>query len=129
MHLDANPRGSGEEPARVQIGIDAAIVAHHHVCVRRVGADGRIGVDRFHVPPTLAGLGALSRRLSGYPGVVAAAEPTSMTWLPLAAAVTDGGSELALVGSRHAARLRGAIIGKNKSDVIGPDVLVMTCSS
>lgn len=34
-------------------------------------------------------------------------------------------SHLALVGTRHAARLRGAISGKNKSDVIDADVLAM----
>jgi transposase len=65
----------------------------------------------------------VSKRLSGHPGVLAAAEPTSMTWLPLAAALADAGGQLALVGSRHAARLRGAIVGKNKSDVIDADVL------
>lgn len=30
---------------------------------------------------------------------------------------------MALLGSRHSARLRGAIVGKNKSDVIDADVL------
>jgi hypothetical protein len=46
-----------------------------------------------------------------------------MTWLGLAAAVSEAGGQLTLVGARHAARLRGAIIGKNKSDVIDADVL------
>jgi len=52
--------------------------------------------------------------VGAYPGVVAVAEPTSMTWL---------GLSIALRGARHAARLRGAIIGKDKSDVIDADVL------
>jgi hypothetical protein len=46
-----------------------------------------------------------------------------MTWLGLAVALQDAGSDLALVGSRHAARLRGAISGKNRSDVSDADVL------
>jgi hypothetical protein len=65
----------------------------------------------------------LTKRLAVYPGVVAVAEPTSMSWLPLAAAVSEASGQLALIGSRHAARLRGAITGKNKSDVIDADVL------
>ena len=65
----------------------------------------------------------MSRRLARYPGVVAVAEPTSMTWLPLALSLSSGGGRLALVGTRHSARLRGAISGKNKSDVIDADVL------
>jgi transposase len=108
---------------RVQVGIDAAITSNHHVCVRQVGTDGAIVTSRFVVPPTLAGLSALTTRLAGYPGVVAVAEPTSMSWLPLAAALSEASGQLALIGSRHAARLRGAITGKNKSDVIDADVL------
>ena len=46
-----------------------------------------------------------------------------MTWLGLAVALQDAVSDLALVGSRDAARLRGAISGKNRSDVIDADVL------
>jgi hypothetical protein len=65
----------------------------------------------------------LTTRLAPYPGVLAVAEPTSMTWLGLAVALQDAGGALALVGSRHAATLRGAISGKNKSDVIDADVL------
>jgi transposase len=55
--------------------------------------------------------------------VVAVAEPTSMTWLPLAIALDDAGGRLALVGNRHAARLRSALAGKNKSDPIDAGVL------
>lgn len=114
---------SGPGPVRVQIGIDAAVVAEHHVCVREYRADGDGAVTRFHVPPTLAGLDRLGQRLARYPGVVAVAEPTSMTWLGLSIALRDAGLDLSLVGARHAARLRGAITGKSKSDVIDADVL------
>lgn len=120
MFLDSS---TASPPARVQVGIDAAVVANHHVCVRLCGPDGCVREQRFTIAPTLAGLRTLTSRLSPYAGAVAVAEPTSMTWLPLAVAITDAGGELALVGSRHAARLRGAISGKNKSDVIDADVL------
>jgi transposase len=93
------------------------------VCVRELDADGAVRIRRFTVPPTLAGLARLSERLAEYPGAVAVAEPTSMSWLPLAAVVGEAGGSLALLGSRHAARLRGAITGRNKSDVIDADVL------
>jgi transposase len=86
------------------------------------GAPGDI-VEDFVVPPTLAGMATLSKRLAAYPGVVAVAEPTSMTWLPLAIALGDAGGRLALVGLRHAARLRSALAGKNKSDPIDAGVL------
>ena len=113
------------EPAavRVKIGIDAAITAKHQVAVRETAADGSVTTQRFAVSPTLAGLEVLSTRLARYPGAVAVAEPTSMTWLPLALSVSEAGGQLALVGARHAARLRGAISAKNKSDVIDADVL------
>lgn len=107
----------------VQVGIDAAITSNHHVCVRAHSGDGVVTTCRFTVAPTLAGLSMLTKRLADYPGVVAVAEPTSMSWLPLAAAVAEASGQLALIGSRHAARLRGAITGKNKSDVIDADVL------
>jgi len=64
---------------RVSVGIDAAITAKHHVSVRETNADGSVSMHRFVVPPTLTGLSQLSRRLARYPGVVAVAEPTSMT--------------------------------------------------
>ena len=121
MYFDSNAQPASS--VRVQVGIDAAVVAHHHVCVRALSADGQVNVSRFRVPPTLSGLRTLTKRLAPYPGVLAVAEPTSMTWLGLAVALQDAGSDLALVGSRHAARLRGAISGKNKSDVIDADVL------
>lgn len=113
------------EPAavRVQVGIDAAVVANHHVTIRITTTDGQVQLTRFHVPPTIAGLGQLTQRLAGYPGVVAVAEPTSMTWLALSVALRRAGADLSLVGARHSARLRGAISGKQKSDVIDADVL------
>jgi hypothetical protein len=79
-----------------------------HVGVRQLGPDGGPVTSRFTVPPTLAGLSTLTYRLAEYPGAVAVAvaEPTSMTWLPLARALTDAGARLSMLGSRHAARLR-----------------------
>ncbi|WP_281175149.1 IS110 family transposase [Knoellia sinensis] len=107
----------------MQVGIDAAVVANHHVCVREHDADGQPRLTRFHVPPTIAGLRRLGDRLAPYPGGVAVAEPTSMTWLGLSVALRDAGADLALVGTRDSARLRGAISAKHKSDVIDADVL------
>ena len=111
--------------ARVQVGIDAAVVADHHVTIRATLSDGQVQLSRFHRPPTIAGLSRLGERLSVFPGagVVAVAEPTSMTWLGLHVALQRAGCDLSLVGTRHSARLRGAISGKLKSDVIDADVL------
>ena len=114
---------SSDPPRLVRVGIDAAIVAQHEVCIRTTGADGRVRSDRFHVQPTLAGLRSLTARLAETPGVMAVAEPTSMTWLGLSVAARQAGCDLSLLGARHAARLRGAISGKYKSDVIDADVL------
>jgi len=112
------------EGSSIAIGIDAAVVANHHVVVRRPQA-GRKGevVDQFVAPPTLAGMDALTKRLAQWPGSMAVAEPTSMTWLPLAIALGDAGVDLALIGNRHSARLRSAVAGKNKSDPIDADLL------
>jgi hypothetical protein len=107
----------------VRVGIDAAIVAQHEVCIRATDAQGRVRIERFRVQPTLAGLRSLSNRLAEMPGVIAVAEPTSMTWLGLSVALRDAGCDLSLLGAPHAARLRGAITGKHKSDVIDADVL------
>jgi transposase len=123
--LPGGGRVDAAGPVTVRVGIDAAVVADHHVCVREYRPDGQVRATRFHVPPTLAGLQRLGRRLAPYPGVVAVAEPTSMTWLGLSIALRDAGLGLSLVGARHAARLRGAITGKAKSDVIDADVLAM----
>ena len=74
-------QGSSDPPRLVRVGIDAAVVAQHEVCVRATDAQGRVRIERFRVQPTLAGLRSLSSRLAEMPGVVAVAEPTSMTWL------------------------------------------------
>jgi hypothetical protein len=79
-----------------------------------------VSTQRFALSPTLAGWSVLSTQLARYPGAVAVVEPTSMTWLALS--VSAAGGQLALIGAGHAARLRGAISGKNKSDVIDADV-------
>jgi transposase len=113
-----------EGSAAVAVGIDAAVVANHHIVVRRPEA-GRPGtmVDDFVVPPTLAGMERLTKRLVSWPGAVAVAEPTSMTWLALSIALRNAGVELSLVGNRHSARLRSALAGKNKSDPIDAALL------
>jgi len=121
----SDPAGSAVRVGRVRVGIDAAVVADHHVTIRETTPDGQVHLSRFRTPPTIAGLTRLGERLSDYPQVVAVAEPTSMTWLGLHVALREAGCDLALVGTRHAARLRGAISGKNKSDVIDADVLAM----
>jgi transposase len=113
-----------EGSAAVAVGIDAAVVANHHIVVRQPEA-GRPGtvVDDFVVAPTLAGMERLTKRLVSRPGAMAVAEPTSMTWLPLSIALGNAGVELSLVGNRHSARLRSALAGKNKSDPIDATVL------
>ena len=40
--------------ARVQVGIDAAVVADHHVTIRSTLSDGQVQLSHFHVPPTIA---------------------------------------------------------------------------
>jgi hypothetical protein len=112
-------QGSSDPPRLVRVGIDVAVVAQHEVCIRATDAQGRVRTDRFSVQPTLAGLRSLSNRLAEMPGVIAVAEPTSMTWLALSVALAEAGCGLSLLG----ARLRGAISGKHKSDVIDADVL------
>ena len=126
MSAVAVERPSAVSPAvgRVGVGIDAAVSADHHVCVRRVAGDGSVSVERFRAAPTIAGLGLLARRLSELPaGTMVVAEPTSMTWLGLSAAAGQAGCGFALIGARHSSRLRAAIMGKNKSDLIDADVI------
>ena len=103
--------------ARVSIGIDAAVVAAHQVAVR-----GEVRED-FKVRPTLAGLAELTRRLEPYKGAMVVAEPTAGTWLPLAHAVTGAGCGIGFVANRDSARLRKAIVGASKTDVIDADML------
>ena len=50
---------SSDPPRLVRVGIDAAVVAQHEVCLRVIEADGRVRTDRFRVQPTLAGLADL----------------------------------------------------------------------
>lgn len=102
---------------KVSIGIDAAVVAAHQIAIR-----GEIR-DDFRVMPTLAGLAKLTERLEPYGGAMVVAEPTAGTWLPLAHAVTDAGCEIGFVANRDSARLRRAIVGASKTDVIDADML------
>ncbi len=102
---------------KVSIGIDAAVVAAHQIAIR-----GEVR-DDFRVMPTLAGLAALTERLEPYGGAMVVAEPTGGTWLPLAHAVADAGCEIGFVANRDSARLRKAIVGASKTDVIDADML------
>jgi hypothetical protein len=45
-------QGSSDPPRLVRVGIDAAIVAQHEVCIRATDAQGRVRTDRFRVQPT-----------------------------------------------------------------------------
>jgi hypothetical protein len=119
-----------EGSCAVAVGIDAAVVANHHVVARRTVAGGSGDkLEQFVVAPTLSGLSTLTElstltgRLAAYPGALAVAEPTSMTWLPLAVALGNAGGSLALIGNRHSTRLRSALAGKNKSDPIDAEGL------
>jgi hypothetical protein len=105
-----------EDSSAVAIGIDAAVVANHHIVVRRPepGRPGRI-VEDFAAPPTMAGMDALTKRLTKWPGALAVAEPTSMNWLPLSIALEKAGVDLALVGNRHSARLRSELAAASRS--------------
>ncbi len=101
----------------VSIGIDAAVVAAHQIAIR-----GEVRED-FKTPPTLAGLAKLTKRLEPYAGSLVVAEPTAGTWLPLAHAVTAAGCEIGFVANRDSARLRKAITGASKTDLIDADML------
>ena len=70
VSIHSTDHTTGLSPVRVQVGIDAAVVANHHVCVREILPDGQVRLTRFTTPPTLAGLDMLSARLSNYPGAV-----------------------------------------------------------
>ncbi len=94
-------------------GIDAAVVAAHHVAIR----DGDRLV-RFKVMPTLSGMAELTERLRPYAPMTVTVEPTAGTWLSLGAAVRSAGCGFQLVESRATARLREALAGKNKTDRI-----------
>jgi len=99
------------------IGIDTAVVADHQVAVR-----GSTPND-FRVSPTLAGMARLTERLAEHAPALVVAEPTGMTWLAVGHAAQTAGCAVSLVQPRHSARLRGAIAGKHKTDVIDADML------
>lgn len=101
----------------VSIGIDAAVVASHQIAIR-----GEVRED-FKTAPSLAGLTKLTERLEPYAGSLVVAEPTAGTWLPLAHAVSAAGCEIGFVANRDSARLRKAITGASKTDVIDADML------
>ena len=44
-------KGSSDPPQLVRVGIDAAIVAQHEVCIRATDAQGRVRTDRFRCSP------------------------------------------------------------------------------
>jgi transposase len=102
---------------KVSIGIDAAVVAAHQIAVR-----GEVR-DDFKVTPTLVGMARLTKRLRPYAGAMVVAEPTAGTWLPLAHAVADAGCVVGFVANRDSARLRKAIVGASKTDLIDADML------
>lgn len=108
---------------RVSIGIDAAVVADHQVAIRGPGIR-----EDFGVAPTLAGLTRLTKRLSPYAGSLVVAEPTAGTWIALSAAVADAGCEIGFVQNRDSAKLRQAIAGRSKTDVIDADMLARSTS-
>jgi transposase len=114
----AELNGSSSDIPRVSIGIDAGIVAAHQVAIRGVGVS-----EDFKVPPTLAGMKALSERLRPFAGSLVVAEPTGGTWLPLSVAVAEAGCRIGFVANRDSARLRKAIAGANKTDAIDADML------
>jgi transposase len=106
------------DPSAVSIGVDAAVVAAHQVAIRGPGIR-----EDFKVAPTLAGLARLAERLTPYAGSMVVAEPTGGTWVALGHAVEDAGCRFALVKNTDSARLRKAIAGANKTDVIDAEML------
>ena len=65
----------------------------------------------------------LTERLEPYRRRLVVVEPTAGTWLPLTMAVTDAGCRIGFVQNRDSARLRKAITGPNKTDLIDADML------
>lgn len=110
-------RVENQQPV-VSIGIDAAVVASHQVAIRGPGI-----AEDFRVPPTLAGLEELTVRLADWAPAMVVAEPTAGTWLPLLWAISESGCRAGFVANRDSARLRKAIAGANKTDVIDADML------
>lgn len=102
----------------VSIGLDAAVVASHQIAIRGPGVR-----EDFRVSPTLAGLEELTVRLADWAPAMVVAEPTAGTWLPLLHAISESGCRVGFVANRDSARLRKAIAGANKTDVIDADML------
>jgi transposase len=100
------------------IGIDLAVAAKHRVAVRNGAA-----AEDFTVAATLDGMETLTERLRPYAPALVVGEPTAMSWLAVGHAVRAAGCALSLVPARHTSRLRGAIAGKNKTDVIDAEML------
>ena len=100
------------------IGLDAAVVADHQVAIRGPGVR-----EDFPVSPTLAGLAQLSERLKSFAGCLVVAEPTAGTWIPLSHAVAASDCAIDYVQNQDSARLRKAIAGSNKTDVIDAELL------
>src|SRR4051794_41653136 len=98
------------EGSGVTVGLDAAVVANHHVIVRRpsLGGPGAV-VANFVTSPSLAGMDMLSKRVAPYAPVMAGSGPTSITWLPLSIAVGRAGWSLALGGHRPSAPPRSGV--------------------
>ena len=61
--------------------------------------------------------------LAPYAGAMVVAEPTGGTWLALGHALQDAGCRFALVKNTDSARLRKAMAGANKTDVIDAEML------
>jgi transposase len=102
----------------VSIGIDAAIVADHQIAIRGPGVR-----EDFRVTPTLAGLSRLTERLAPFRGSMVVTEPTGGSWISLSHAVADAGCTIGMVRNQDSARLREAIAGRNKTDVIDAEML------
>ena len=102
----------------VSIGIEAAVVAAHQVANRGPGI-----AEDFWVQPTLAGLEELTVRLADWAPAMVVAERTAGTWLLLLHAICESGCRVGFVANRDSARLRKAIAGANKTDVIDADML------
>lgn len=110
---------------RAQMGIDCGITAAHQCELIEYLEDGSQRVKRKKIPPAAAGIGSLIDMIKEVGvRVDVVAEPTSMTWGGIQAAVQAAGGRFFLLGTKHSARLRAAVAGKNKSDVIDAHLLV-----
>ena len=118
--------GTVHSPTTIQAraGIDCAIVANHQCELIEYRDDGTTRTTRKTIPSTAAGMNELTRFLAAVDVAVdVVAEPTSLTWVGIQAAVGAAGGRFYLIGTRHSSRLRAAVAGKNKSDVIDAHLL------